>query len=71
MVLMAICCANYRFTLVDFGAYGRENDRSVYNSSKWKKQFETNSLGELFHSIININVVIIMTFHESNRTTST
>lgn len=47
MVLMAICDANYRFTLVDFGAYGRENDRSVYNSSTIKKQFVTNSLGGL------------------------
>ncbi|KZS05462.1 Uncharacterized protein APZ42_031347 [Daphnia magna] len=45
MVLLAICDANYRFTLVDFGTYGRENDRSVYNFSTLKKQFVTNSLG--------------------------
>jgi hypothetical protein len=47
MVLLAVCDANYRFTMVDFGAYGRENDRSVYNSSKFKMQFVTNSLGRL------------------------
>jgi hypothetical protein len=45
MVFLAICDANYRFTLVDFGANGRENDRSVYNYSKLKRQFVTNSLG--------------------------
>jgi hypothetical protein len=47
MVFLAIFDANYRFTLVDFGANGRKNDRSVYNYSKLKKQFVKNSLGGL------------------------
>lgn len=27
------CVAQYKFTMVDFGAYGREGDRHVYNTS--------------------------------------
>ena len=45
IILMAACDANYKFTLIDLGAYGREGDRYVYNSSFISQQLEDGSLG--------------------------
>ena len=48
LVLMAVCDANYRFKLIDVGAYGRESDKQVYNSSKIKKWLDNDRLGNTF-----------------------
>lgn len=45
MILMAVCDANYKFTLVDLGAYGRQGDKNVYNSSSISKSLDKGKLG--------------------------
>lgn len=44
-MLLAICDANYCFTLFDLGQYGRNNDRGVLASSQMGEMFED----ELLH----------------------
>ena len=45
IILMATCDANYKFTTIDLGAYGREGDRNVYNSSSISKLLNSRKLG--------------------------
>ena len=44
IVLMAICDANYCFTLFDLGQYSSNNDSGILANSKMGDLFETNSL---------------------------
>ena len=44
IVLLAICDARYKFTLVDIGDTGRQSDGSVYNSSHLGYAIENNLL---------------------------
>ena len=44
IVLMAICDANYCFTLFDLGQYGSNNDSGILANSKMGDLFKTNSL---------------------------
>jgi hypothetical protein len=44
MVMFAICDANYCFTVVDIGAYGREGDASIFASSQFSMKLENGSL---------------------------
>ena len=37
---MAICDANYCFTLVDIGELGRDNDAAIFGQSEMGKAFE-------------------------------
>lgn len=41
---MAVADADYRFTYVDVGAYGRENDASIFAQSSFAKRLEQGSL---------------------------
>ena len=50
LVLMATCDANYVFTTIDVGAYGREGDSSIYSSSNLCSALESKSLGMPKHS---------------------
>ena len=56
IVLMAMHDANYRFTLVDVGNYGRENDAQIFNNSDMGKAFLANE--------INIPAPTIIDGHE-------
>ena len=42
--MIAICDANYCFTLFDLGQYGSNNDSGILANSKMGDLFETNSL---------------------------
>ena len=44
---MAVCDANYCFTMIDIGGYGKDNDASIFNESKISKGFEDNLLSVL------------------------
>lgn len=43
IVLMAICDASYKFTYVNIGNYGRDNDASVFSRLDMYNTFDTNS----------------------------
>ena len=44
MVLLAVCDADYCFTLFDFGSYGSDNDCGVHSSSLMGEGLETNTV---------------------------
>lgn len=44
LTLLAVSDANYRFTLVDIGGYGRDNDTTLLEESQFGKAFENNEL---------------------------
>ena len=62
IVLMAVCDAKYRFTLIDVGAYGREGDKQVYSTSEISKSLEDGSLGLPTASSGRINKLICRIF---------
>ncbi|XP_044584114.1 uncharacterized protein LOC123264735 [Cotesia glomerata] len=41
---MAVCDANYLFTLVDIGAYGRRSDGGIFRSSAMGQKFENSDM---------------------------
>lgn len=45
IILMTICDAEYKFTMIDLGAYGREGDKNVYNPSTISKKLAEGTLG--------------------------
>lgn len=45
IILMAICGSQYKFTMIDLGAYGREGDKNVYNTSIISKKLAEGTLG--------------------------
>jgi len=44
MNLLGVADTNLCFTLIDVGAYGRENDSSVFNNSSFGKAFISGDL---------------------------
>ncbi|KAL4153124.1 hypothetical protein QTP88_000957 [Uroleucon formosanum] len=44
IVLMAIADANYRFLMIDVGAYGKDSDGSVMSNSNFYRRIENGSL---------------------------
>lgn len=44
IVLMAMCDANYCFTLIDVGNYGKDNDAHIFNESDMGKAFLANRM---------------------------
>lgn len=44
VVLMAMCDAGYRFTFVDIGAYGADNDAAILNRTKFFQDLEADCL---------------------------
>ena len=45
IVLLAVCNANYEFTLIDVGDVGRQSDSGVYNNSNLGHAIDNNTLG--------------------------
>lgn len=44
VVLMAVCDHNYKFTLIDVGAYGSQNDAGVFAESEFGKLLKEGKL---------------------------
>jgi hypothetical protein len=42
--LLAICDANYCFTYVEIGDFGKNNDASIYNNSRFNKKLQAGTL---------------------------
>jgi len=40
LILLATCDADYRFTTVDVGAYGKQSDAGVYSRSELGQRLE-------------------------------
>ncbi|KAI9556056.1 hypothetical protein GHT06_018623 [Daphnia sinensis] len=58
MVMFAICDANYCFTVIDIGAYGREGDAGIFASSQFAMVLENGSLGIPHPSLLVYSDVI-------------
>lgn len=51
VVLMAACDHNYKFTLVDIGSYGSQNDASIFHESEIGKLIRTQKLNLLRNEV--------------------
>lgn len=62
-ILLALCDADYEFTMFDLGAYGREGDKSVFSSSFIFQKLENDSLKiplQQHYRIVTFNCLIVL-----------
>ncbi|XP_065055079.1 putative nuclease HARBI1 [Rhopilema esculentum] len=57
LVLMAMCDANYGFTLVDIGSYVGDNDASIFNQSEMGIAFENRIIDIPDPAVVNGNTL--------------
>lgn len=62
LVLMAICDSNYKFVLIDFGAYGKFGDSAIFQNANSYKKLQENRLNIPDPSPISPNSTTCMPF---------
>ncbi|XP_066598848.1 uncharacterized protein [Prorops nasuta] len=64
IILLGICDANYNFTFVDIGAFGRRSDGEVFRDSKIGEKFHLKrmNLPDAKPSVANSAILIILRF---------
>lgn len=60
LVLMAICDSNYKFVLIDVGAYGKFGDSGKFQNSNFYKKLQKNRLNiPKSHIFLKVNTTCL------------